>query len=82
MTSEKLLKEFGKINNTVKQTSTVREDLIKVFKEYPNTSFTQGNFSKVMNKRTQHINQVLKGLLEDGIIVRQGSRKQYYYKLK
>ena len=56
--------------------------MLSIFKEYKTTSFKQSDFSKKLKKRTQHINQVLKVLLEEGKIVREGSRKQYYYRLK
>jgi hypothetical protein len=55
--------------------------MLAVFKAYPETYYKQGDFAKKLNKRTQHINSVLKSLLEQKLIIRAGSRKQYYYKL-
>ena len=60
---------------------TLKSTMIKVFREYPNTLFKQGDFAKKLNKRTQHINHILKDLLTAKLILREGSRKQYYYKL-
>ena len=55
--------------------------MIEVFKAYPTTLFKQGDFAKRLNKRTQHIHHILTDLLKEKLILREGSRKQYYYKL-
>jgi hypothetical protein len=82
-TSKKLIENFKDLENqTVKVgESTLKDQMIDVFKSYPETFFTQRNFSERLNKRTQHINHILKELLKDQIILRSGSRKQYFYKL-
>ena len=79
-----LISKFKNLENQVPEenSQTVKDSMMKVFTEYPTTSFKQSDFSKVLNKRTQHINQVLKILLEEGKIVRTGSRRLYYYTLK
>jgi hypothetical protein len=56
--------------------------MLEIFTTYKDVYFKQSDFSKKLNKRTQHINHVLKSLLEDNKIEKFGSRKQYYYKLK
>lgn len=62
--------------------NSLSEIIMKVFKEYPNTSFTQRNFSEKLNKRTQHVNHVLTDLRKKDLIIREGSKKQYYFRLK
>jgi len=79
-----LVSKFKDLENQVVRTTenSLKETMIKVFKEYPNTSFTQRNFSEKLGKRTQHINHVLTELRKQNIIVRVGSPKQYYFTLK
>lgn len=67
---------------STEEQDSVKSLMLKIFSTYKTTYFKQSDFSSKLNKRTQHINQVLKVLLEEGKIVREGSRKQYYYKIK
>lgn len=79
-TSKNIIESFKDLEKqkSVVQT-TLKDQMIDVFKSYPETFFTQRNFSERLNKRTQHINHILKELLKDQIILRSGSRKQYFY---
>ena len=79
----KVIESFKDLENQkTLETDSVKNTMKSIFEEYKTTSFKQSDFSKKLKKRTQHINQVLKVLLEEGKIVREGSRKQYYYRLK
>ena len=68
-------------NQKTLNSETVKTDIIAIFKAYPEASFKQSDFASRLNKRTQHINQVLKSLLTEKLILREGSKKQYYYRL-
>lgn len=61
--------------------NSLSETIMKVFREYPTTSFTQRNFADKLAKRTQHINHVLTELRKKNLIIREGSAKQYYFRL-
>jgi predicted HTH transcriptional regulator len=78
-----LISKFKDLENQeVKSSNTLKAEMLSIFQAYANTAFTQGQFSKRLDKRTQHINHVLRELMKDNLIERLGSRKQYYYKLK
>lgn len=68
-------------NQKTLNSETVKTDIIAIFKAYPEASFKQSDFASRLSKRTQHINQILKSLLTEKLILREGSKKQYYYRL-
>lgn len=77
-----LVSKFKDLENQVpKEQGTLKDTILSIFKEFPTTSFTQGNFSKRLGKRTQHVNHVLTELRKENLIIREGSRKQYYFRL-
>lgn len=79
----KEIKEFEDLKNQkVEIQSSLKTIVLEVFETYPETFFKQGDFARKLGKRTQHVNTVLRSLLEEEKIVRSGSRKQYFYKLK
>jgi len=80
---EKILESFKDLKDQVvaPNANSLSEVIMKVFKEYPTTSFTQGNFAAKLSKRTQHINHVLTDLRKKNLIIREGSAKQYYFRL-
>ena len=58
-------------------------DAIKqVLTEYPNKFFTQKDFVENLKRSNPFINHCLHKLLDDGVIVRKGTKRLYYYKLK
>ncbi len=78
---KQIVESFKNIKNEVGSSNTVKSTMMKVFIEFPESTFKQLDFSLRLKKRTQHINHMLKELLEEKKIVRSGSRKQYYYQL-
>ena len=58
------------------------DSMIQVFKEYNNNFFKQKDFVKILDKSNPFINHCLHKLLKDNIIVKSGTKRLYYYKLK
>ncbi len=81
--TNKVIASFKGLENQVAEGGnlTVKQRMLIVFKEYKNTPFKQGDFAKRLGKRTQHINHMLAELRKDGLIIREGTRRQYYYRL-
>lgn len=69
-------------NQKIEIKNSLKEIILEVFETYENTFFKQSDFAKKLNKRTQHVNSVLRSLLEENKIERSGSNRQYFYKLK
>lgn len=63
------------------QDGSLSEQIMDVFKAYPDTVFTQRQFADRLDKSNVFVNHVLRGLLDKGLITRVGSRRQYYYSL-
>ncbi len=78
----KIVEKFSTLGTT--EVSSVTNDtfdsMSQVFTEYPNKFFTQDDFVKQLNKSNPFINHQLHKLLKSKFILREGSKRKYFYK--
>ncbi len=81
MTSKNLIQKFNELGSIEIQTLTndTYETMLEIFNTYPNKWFEQGHFVKVLNKSNPFINHQLHKLLKQHLVVRQGSKRKYFY---
>ena len=81
MTSKQVIEKFAKLGaeEVVETTNATYEQMQEVFKAYPAKHFTQKEFKNALGASNPFINHQLHKLLENGVVERKGSRRQYYY---
>lgn len=80
----KVITAFEKLGRETVDAAVVSElhETIKgVFQQYPNQWFTQKDFVTVLSRQNGVINGHLRKLVDEAVIERTGSKRQYFYKL-
>ncbi len=81
MTSKNVIQKFSELGSSEVQTLTndTYATMSEIFNTYPSKWFEQGHFVKVLNKSNPFVNHQLHKLIKEGLIVRQGSKRKYFY---
>jgi len=80
--NSEVLKNFAELKNReiTESADTLKNTIYSIFKEMPEVVFLQSDFADRLGKRTQHVNHILRELVEENKISKTGSRRQYYYR--
>ncbi len=82
--NKKLIEKFENIGSL--EVSLVNNDtyetMKEVFENKPQVYFKQIDFVRILSRSNPFINHQLHKLLDNGVVVREGSKKQYFYRLK
>ena len=80
--NKKLIEQFATIGKAEidEQNNDTYATMVEVFKSQPTNYFRQIDFVKVLKRSNPFINHQLHKLVADGVITREGTKKQYFYK--
>lgn len=81
MTSKNIIQKFNELGSTNVEhlTNDTYETMLEIFTTYPNKWFQQNHFVKVLDKSNPFVNHQLHKLLKQKLVVRQGSKRKYFY---
>ena len=81
--NKKVIEAFASLGTTevVGATNDLYETMAEVFKSQPDRYFRQVDFVNVLKRGNPTINHQLHNLLDNGVISKEGTKRQYFYKL-